>query len=131
MHLEDWKACLAEDDAMVATAITDEYLDEVRRRLCSHCIARVPGTPPCGERGVGCGVESHLTELIEVCQSHHSRLIDPYADAMEREICTTCELRETRACPCPMKYLLPLAVEAIEEVDRRRRMLAVDWTQGT
>jgi hypothetical protein len=116
---------------MVPAVATDEYLDGVRQRLCSRCIARVPGTPPCGERGVACGVERHLAKLIEICQSRYSRLIDPYADAMEREICTTCDLRETRACPCPMKYLLPLAVQAIEEIDRRRRMMAADWTHGT
>jgi hypothetical protein len=116
---------------MVAIVTTDEYLEEVRQRLCARCVVRVPGAPPCGPRGVGCGVERYLPELIGICHSIKSRLIDPFADAMEAQICTTCELRKSRGCPCPMKYLLPLAIEAIEEVDQRRRITATDWNQGT
>jgi hypothetical protein len=105
---------------MVATLDTDEYLEEMRQRLCGRCIVRLPGAPPCAVRGVGCGIERHLAELVDICHSVSGMLIDPFAEAMDAEICARCELRETRSCPCPMKYLLPVAVEAVEAVDRRR-----------
>ena len=91
---------------MSEPAELDVYMAAIRAEVCSRCIERVPGAPPCDVQGKGCGIEQHLPKLVEICHSTSSCLVD-------------CELQPTHNCPCPMSYLLPLAVEAIEAVDRR------------
>lgn len=101
----------------------EDYAKELEDQVCRRCVARVAGSPPCSPRGVGCGVEQHLEKLIEICHTVDSTLIDPYMDRLRDEICETCTNRPTEHCPCPLEYLLPLAVSAIENVDRRRKLL--------
>ncbi len=108
---------------MVAAIGLEEYAKELEQQVCHRCIARVAGAPPCASKGIGCGVEQHLERLIEICHSVDSPLIDPYLDRLRDEICADCSYREDSFCPCPLKYLLPLAVSAVETVDRRRRIL--------
>jgi hypothetical protein len=62
--------------------------------------------------------------LIDICRSVDSPLIDPYLDRLRDEICADCEYQNQPVCPCPLKYLLPLAVSAVETIEQRRRMLA-------
>jgi hypothetical protein len=59
-------------------------------------------------------------------RSVESSQIDPYLEKMKQEICADCELRDQSVCPCPLKYLLPLAVSAVETVEERRTLLACD-----
>ena len=98
----------------------DEYRAELRAGVCSHCIERLPGAPPCGALGKGCGIEQHLPELVELCRTTDCALIDPYIEKLHDTICANCELHNTPACPCPLDYLLQLAVEAVERVEHRR-----------
>lgn len=107
---------------MIAAVELDEYLSEMRAQVCSHCICRQPGGPPCDAIGVGCGVEQHLQQVIDMCRTVDSPLIDPYVDRLREEICATCAFRDRPECPCPLKYLLPLAVGAVETVEERRRL---------
>jgi hypothetical protein len=109
---------------MVAESGLDEYVDEMRKQVCQKCVARVNGAPPCEPLGIGCGVEQHLEQLIDVCRSVDSPLMDPYIDRLRDEICADCEFQDQPVCPCPLKYLLPLAVSAVETVEWRRRLLA-------
>lgn len=102
----------------------DEYQSELRDQVCDHCVSRLPGAPPCEPKGVGCGIEQHLEKLIEICRSVDSPLIDPYLDRLRDEICGDCDFVDQPVCPCPLKYLLPVAVLAVETVELRRRMLA-------
>jgi hypothetical protein len=101
----------------------EDYAEELDRQVCRRCVARVAGAPPCAPRGVGCGVEMHLEKLIAICHTVDSTLIDPYRDRLRTEICADCTNRVTDHCPCPLDYLLPLAVMAVETVDRRRKTL--------
>lgn len=39
------------------------------------------------------------------------------------EICANCEFWVRPVCPCPLKYVLPLAVNAVETVEERERNL--------
>jgi len=87
---------------MITPSELEEYMDEIQRHVCSRCIERVPGGPPCAPLGKRCG-------------------IDPYIDSFHDQVCTTCENRVTNQCPCPLEPLILLAVEAIETVDERRR----------
>lgn len=98
----------------------EDYRVELRASVCSHCIQRLPGNPPCSEHGMPCGIEQHLPEIVEICRSTDSSLMDPYIQALHDKICATCSNREQPSCPCPLDYLLQLVVEAVERVNRRR-----------
>jgi len=105
---------------MSETPNLNEYRTELRHQVCAHCISRRPNAPPCEPQGVACGIEAHLERLIEICRSVDSRLIDPYLERLQEEICADCVYRDRRECPCPLLYLLPLAVSAVETVEQRR-----------
>jgi hypothetical protein len=98
----------------------EEYLTELREQVCSKCIVRRPGNPPCSAHGQACGIELHLPELVEICRGTNDVLMDPYIERLHDEICQDCDYKDAPTCPCPLDYLLQLAVEAIERVERRR-----------
>jgi hypothetical protein len=117
---------------MVTAAESNEYVAELRKQVCAHCVSRQSGAPPCEPLGIGCGIERHLEQLVEICRAVDSPLIDPYLDRLRDDICADCEYQDQPVCPCPLKYLLPLAVSAVETVEQRRRMLAdrMAWPDG-
>jgi hypothetical protein len=104
---------------MVAEPELADYLDEIRRVVCSRCIERPPGGPPCAPLGKECGIEIHLPELIDAIHEERSDSIVPYLRNNRSKICAHCPLLLTSDCPCPMDYLAVLLVEAVEAVDRR------------
>jgi hypothetical protein len=105
---------------MLAELDVAEYLQEIRDQVCSRCVERPPGGPPCEPLGKQCGVELHLPQLIESIHEVHSPAMGPYVEHNRAEICEHCALLHTSVCPCPMDYLSTLIVEAVERVDRRR-----------
>jgi len=97
-----------------------DYLDEIRKQVCTRCVERPPGGPPCVPLGVNCGVELHLSELIHsIHQVNHTHLIAPYQDRNRSEICENCAFHGSSCCPCPMDYLIVLIAQAVETVDQR------------
>jgi hypothetical protein len=99
-----------------------EYQDEIRKQVCSHCVERPPGGPPCAPLGKQCGIELHLPQLIDsIHQVHNEFWVEPYLEQNRREICTTCPYLHSSICPCPMDYLPLLLVQAVETVDERRK----------
>jgi hypothetical protein len=96
-----------------------EYLDEIRKQVCSRCVERPPGGPPCAPLGKQCGIEMHLPQLIDSIRAVHSDSIAPYLESNRQRICETCPQLHGDDCPCPMDYLAVLVVEAVETVDRR------------
>jgi hypothetical protein len=106
---------------MVTEVELKEYLDEIRDRVCSKCVERPPGGPPCLPEGKQCGVEVHLREMIEAIHEVKSGSIVPYLENNERKVCESCELHHGTNCPCPLQYLAVLIVEAVEAVDERRQ----------
>lgn len=98
-----------------------EYMAEIRERVCSHCIERPPGGPPCLPHGKICGIELHLQGVIDVCHAAKSDVMDPYIEQLHRDVCSNCSECMTDHCPCPLDYLLLLAAEAVDAVDQRRR----------
>jgi hypothetical protein len=104
---------------MVAGATLPEYLDEIRREVCSRCVERPTGGPPCLPLGKPCGVELHLPQLVQAVGEVRSELIAPYLDHTRKDICTKCPYLHGEFCPCPMDSLGVLVVEAIEAVDER------------
>ena len=106
---------------MPTQAELDEYLAEIREHVCSRCIEKPPGAPPCAPQGKHCGIELHLPEVVEVCHAARGSRMEPYIVRFHEEVCAHCAQQTTPQCPCPLDYLLLLAVEAIEAVDERKR----------
>ncbi len=105
---------------MFAPTPLDEYVGEIRAQLCSRCVERPPGGPPCLPRGKRCGVELHLGEIIELVHTTGSACMDPYVAHLHDDVCAFCANRATKDCPCALNYLLLLVVEAVEGVDARQ-----------
>jgi len=96
-----------------------EYLREIRELVCSRCIEKPPGGPPCAPLGKLCGLELHFEQFVTAVHDVQSPFIAPYLDHDRSVICTDCEQRGSSECPCPMDYLAVLGVQAIESVDQR------------
>jgi len=109
---------------MNVEADLQEYLDEIRVHVCSRCIERPPDGPPCAPVGKRCGIELNLERLVDAVHTVRNDSLDPYIEVFHDEVCAHCANRPTKQCPCPLEYLLLLAVEAIETVDERRRTRA-------
>jgi hypothetical protein len=105
---------------MFDRAELEDYLQAIRNQVCTHCIERPPGGPPCGPLGKRCGIEENLERLVDAVHGIHSGVIDPYIEEFHDVVCSNCSNRLTNQCPCPLDYLLMLAVQAIEDVDLRR-----------
>lgn len=108
-----------------------EYLDQIRQEVCSQCVERPPGGPPCGPLGKPCGVELHLPHLVEAVQQVQSELVDPYLNANRREVCQCCPFTYSAYCPCPMDSLAVLVVQAIEKVDERHALVKGECKAAT
>jgi hypothetical protein len=104
---------------MYEGAELEDYLHAIRQQVCTHCIERPPGGPPCAPLGKCCGIELNLGRLVEAVHCVHSGVMDPYIEGFHEEVCRDCPARMTAQCPCPLEYLLMLAVQAIEDVDER------------
>lgn len=104
---------------MLAEQDLAEYLEEIREQVCSRCPERPPGGPPCAPLGKECGIEMHLSALIDSIHAVHSDRIAPYLAHTRLEICMHCAFLHSSICPCPMDYLTVLLVEAVEAVDKR------------
>jgi hypothetical protein len=104
---------------MLTALELDEYREEIRRQVCTRCVERPPGGPPCAPLGKQCGIELHLPELIDAIHRIDSGSIVPYLANNRRLICEHCALHYHDECPCPMDYLAVLLVQAVETVDAR------------
>jgi hypothetical protein len=116
---------------MLTESEIQEYLDEIRKQVCSRCVERPPGGPPCAPLGKECGIEMHLSQLIDSIHEINSDYISRYLVHNREKICQDCALLKTDVCPCPLHYLTVLIVEAVETVDEHRRARAAVLTRGT
>jgi pSer/pThr/pTyr-binding forkhead associated (FHA) protein len=107
-----------------------EYLDEIRRTVCSRCVERPPGGPPCTPLGKLCGIELHLPRMIEAIHAVRADKIEPYLESSRRQICADCPLADGEHCPCPLQTLAVLVVEAVEAVDQRHNADPTATSQG-
>lgn len=97
----------------------EEYLDEIRKQVCSRCVEKPPGGPPCAPLGKNCGVELHLPALIDAIHEVQSPWVESYLEHDRQVICEKCAFLHSSICPCPMDYLLSLILQAVETVDAR------------
>ncbi|MFO0967622.1 MAG: hypothetical protein U0793_18840 [Gemmataceae bacterium] len=107
----------------------EEYAEElrlIRDQVCSRCIERPPGGPPCAPLGKVCGIELHLPELVQAIRAGDSPFIADYLVRNRDKICSHCAYLHTEHCPCPMDYLVTLIVGTVEAAaEKRRRRLNV------
>jgi hypothetical protein len=75
--------------------------------------------------GKRCGVELNLQWLVYAVHHRPGPSIDSYLQSFQEDVCADCAFRVTYQCPCPLSSLLLLAVEAIENVDERRKVAAL------
>jgi len=106
---------------MLTESELGEYRDEIRNQVCTRCVERPPGGPPCAPLGKQCGVEVHLAELVDAIHEEDSGSIIPYLENNRHRICENCSQHHSSDCPCPLDYLAVLIVQAVETVDERRR----------
>jgi hypothetical protein len=102
---------------MLTDSQLQAYMSEIREEVCGHCIDRPPQGPPCAPRGKRCGIEMHLAQIVQLTHAVRNQAIDPYLDHLHVDICRDCPIAATDDCPCPLEYLLVLAIQAIETVD--------------
>ena len=112
---------------MIEQVQLDEYLEEIRKQVCSRCVERPLGGPPCAPLGKECGIETHLPEIIDSIHQVKSGWIETYLENNRKRVCERCAMLNGSNCPCPMDYLAVLLVQAVETVDDRHAasMLAV------
>jgi hypothetical protein len=105
---------------MAAAIALDEYLTEIRDQVCSRCVERPPGGPPCEPLGKVCGIEQHLPALVEAIHDVNSPWIHHYLEHNRQTICEQCLFHHNSSvCPCPMDELIFLVVKAVDTVDER------------
>jgi hypothetical protein len=97
-----------------------EYVAEIHVKVCSRCVERPPGGPPCAPLGKLCGLELHLPRFLDAIHEVNSPLIAPYLATVRQRVCSGCSHLGCDCCPCPMDYLLVLTAGAVEAVDARR-----------
>ncbi len=109
--------------------VDQAYREAIRRRVCAVCLdgaddgACALAGPP------ACAIEEHLGRLVDAILDVRSRHDDAYAAAVEARVCTHCTRRDEiglcrlrRDGRCTVSVYLPLVVEAVDEVERRREM---------
>ena len=105
----------------------EPYREAIRRRVCAICLDGADDgacglvSPP------SCAIDEHLPRLVDAILDVRSRHDDAYAAAVEARVCSHCTHRDDlglcrlrRDGRCTVSVYLPLVVEAIEEVERRR-----------
>lgn len=105
---------------MVSHDQLSDYLHEIRERVCSRCIERPPGGPPCAPLGKVCGIELHLPQVVASIHRVKSPSLAPYLETNRKEVCEACAYYHSSICPCPMDYLAALLVDAVETVDEAK-----------
>lgn len=104
------------------------YRDAIRQRVCAICLDGADDGS-CGLGGsVACAIEEHLPRVVDVIVDVAERRESAYAAAIEARVCSHCTHRDSlglchlrRDGRCALAVYLPLIVEAIEEVEARRR----------
>ncbi len=105
------------------------YEEAILHRVCTKCIDF--GTDGrCHYGGPrGCPIFRYLPELVKIAEQIRDYRIQPYIDAVRKEVCMKCESGlQKESCPlrdtldCGLDRYLPLVLEALEEVKREEEM---------
>ncbi len=99
------------------------YWQAVQRRVCSNCIDS-DGRSNCRLSGEeDCGLKLHFPRIVETVLSVQSDKLDPYIQALRRNVCSSCKHQSPDGTcmfrshlDCGLDRYFPLVVEAIEEI---------------
>jgi hypothetical protein len=112
-----------------------EYLEAVRRRVCSVCI---DGVFEDQHKFVRCGlpadrtcpIELYLPQVVDLVESIDSPRMDDYVKILRDKVCSMCEQTKEGVCElrlkadCALDRYFMLVAEAIEEVQKQRGNLS-------
>ena len=103
------------------------YRDAIRRRVCAICLDGADDGSCALVAQPACAIDEHLPRLVEAILDVRRRHDDAYAAAVEARVCSHCTHRDSlglcglrRDGRCALSVYLPLVVEAVDEVERRR-----------
>ena len=105
---------------MYAGTELEPYMAAIREQVCSRCVERPDGGPPCFPLGKRCGIEMNLGQLVEAVRGVDSPVMDPYIGAFHDVVCEHCPNRSTSQCPCALDALLLLAVTVVAGVQAHK-----------
>jgi hypothetical protein len=95
----------------------------VRNRICGVCTERTAEGQCGSEEPSSCALFRLLPRVVQAIQSVNSSDIQPYIDAIRRDVCSVCgDQRADGSCDtrqqvrCALDAYLMLVVEAIEDV---------------
>lgn len=101
----------------------EEYWDAVSAKVCGNCIDS-DGFENCRLTGEqACGLKIHFPKVVETVLSVKGDRIEPYIDALRKNVCAfcrhqspngTCSFR--RNLDCGLDRYFPLVVNTIEDV---------------
>jgi hypothetical protein len=101
----------------------EEYWQAVSARVCAKCIDG-DGRGNCRLTGaLTCGLRAHFPKIVETVLSIHSEEMEPYIDALRKNVCTDCVNQSPDGrcsfrvnLDCGLDRYFPLIVETIEQV---------------
>lgn len=105
----------------------DDYWDAVRAVVCTKCIDG-DGHGNCRLTGsYACGLSAHFPRIVETVLSVKSDTMDPYIDALRKNVCANCMHQSPDGTclfrsnvDCGLDRYFPLIVVAIEELHQRK-----------
>ncbi|MFQ5769940.1 MAG: hypothetical protein ACE5HX_05355 [bacterium] len=108
-----------------------EYMDSIRRRVCSMCNNHLVSYFLGDNREIMrcglpvdkiCAIERYLPKIVNVVESVDSPRIEDYIIKLRYQVCSKCENLENGYCPrwlngeCALDRNFMLVVEAIKDV---------------
>lgn len=105
-----------------------EYLDEIRERICSKCVDG-DGKGNCLiSKNAECAVVRFFPQILEVVHSTYATSMEPYEAALRNKVCGacvhqssdgTCSMRD--GVDCSLDRYFPMIVQMIEELELGKR----------
>lgn len=106
-----------------------KYLEEIQARICPKCIDG-DGKGNCLiSHGAECAVKVFFPQIVEAVHSAHSTSMEAYESALREKVCGVCSHQASDGkctlrndVECALDRYFPLIVQAIEELDVKRRL---------
>ncbi|MBI4547154.1 MAG: hypothetical protein HY707_04185 [Ignavibacteriae bacterium] len=101
----------------------EQYWQAVQQRVCLNCIDS-DGYGNCRLTGEdACGLKYHFPRIVDTVLSVHSDRIEPYVEALRKNVCVFCKHQSPDGkcsfrsnLDCGLDRYFPLIVETIEGV---------------
>jgi hypothetical protein len=101
--------------------------EAIRRYVCSRCVDFGADGLCHSHDPEGCAIFRFLPQLIGIAEAVRDERVEPYAEAVRREICTHCANRGPdghcsleESLDCALARYLPMVLEALENVEGPR-----------